>query len=354
MKLPALKGKVLSIDFGASQIKVIEGESSKKGLNIIKSFSINLSKEIYIDGRILNFYTISNLIKSLLSQEDIRTKWVYCTINSSEIISREVIIPKVPEKEIAAIIGYQLSDFLPVDPEEYIVQHLLIDTITENEIEKLSILLIAIPEAMVISHLELLQTIGLKPQVLDFQGNAMAKLIGFNDKINDNYTTRDMVIASIDIGYDSSKLSIIKNGKIEVTRVLEPGAKDLYDNISSLIGYSSEESEQKVREIEEINSANEEFTDHYRLLNITKSTINTLLENIETIFRYYRTREIGNNINIIILQGGLSNISGLENFFSNYFNVPTIILSHLDKIKFDDDLSKYSNAIGALIRISEV
>jgi type IV pilus assembly protein PilM len=356
MKLPSLNTKVLSIDFGSSHIKVVEGQVSKKGLSILESFSVNLLKESYDDGKVLDSYTISELIKTSLKEKKITTQHVYCIINSSEIISREVTIPKVPEKEIASIIGYQLDDFLPIDPEEYIVQHVVIDTIRENEVEKLSILLIAIPKPMVLSHLKLLQDAGLKPQVLDFQGNTMAKLMGFNGMINDNYNTRDIIVACIDIGYDSSKLTVIKNGKIEVTRVLEPGAKNLYDNISSLFDYSLDEneSEDKVREIEDINAGNEEFTDYYRLLNITKSTMSTLLENIETIFRYYRTRDMGNDINIIVLQGGLSNIKGLENLFSNYFNIPATVLSKLDKINFNGDLSKYSNAIGGLIRISEV
>lgn len=356
MKLPSLNTKVLSMDFGSSHIKIIEGQASKKGLSILKAFSVNLLKESYEDGKVLDSYIISELIKTSLKEQKVTTQHVYCIINSSEIISREVTIPKVPEKEIASIIGYQLDEFLPIDPQEYIVQHIGIGNIMENEVEKLSILLIAIPKPMVLSHLELLQNAGLKPQVLDFQGNTMSKLMGFNEIINDNYNTLDNVVASVDIGYDSSKLTIIKNGKIEVARVFEPGAKELYDNISSLFDYSLDEneSEEKLREIEDINAGNEDFTDYYRLLNITKSTMNTLFENIETIFRYYRTRDMGNDINIIAIQGGLSNIKGLEDLFSNYFNIPTTVLSKLDKINFDGDLSKYSNAIGGLIRISEV
>lgn len=354
MKLPSGNKKVLSIDFGSSQIKVIEGQSSKKGIHVFRTFTINIPKGVYKNGEILKTDIIANELNKALKQRKISTELAYAIINSSSIITREVSIPKISEKEVNSLIGYQLDEILPVDPYDYVVNHIILDTIIEDEIEKLNILLIAIPKTMVLSHLELLKNAGLKPQVLDFQGNTMAKLIGFNEKINNNYNTSDIVVAAVDIGYDSSKLSIIKNGRIEVTRVLDPGAKDLYNNISSLFDYSLEDAEEKVKEIEEINAGNEEFTDYYRLLNVTNSTMNTLFENIETIFRYYRTRDMGNDINVIVLQGGLSNINGLDNLFSNYFNIPTTILTTLDKIKFDGDLSKYSNAIGGLIRISEV
>ena len=346
--------KILSIDFGATEIKIIEGQSSKKDINILNAITVSIPKDAYINGKTLDGDSISNLIKDSLEENNITTDLAYGIINSSEIITREVTIPKVDEKEVAAIIGYQLSEFLPVDPEDYIVQHLILGTIMEEELEKFIILLIGIPKTMVVDHLDLIIKAGLKPKVLDFQANTIAKLIGFNERINNSYNTQDIVVASIDMGYDSTKLAIIKNDRIELTRVLAIGAKDLYENIKSFFDYSMEEIEDKVREIKNLNVAREEFTDYYRLLNITKSTIESLLEEIEMIFRYYRTRGMGNDINIILLQGGLSKINELDNLFSNYFNIPSITLSKLDKVKWDGDLIKYSNAIGGLIRMDEV
>lgn len=354
MKLPSINKKVLSIDFGASEIKIIEGQASKNGIDILNAITVSLPKDAYQNGRILDSDIISTLLKSSLKENKITTNLAYSIINSSEIITREVTIPKVPEKEVEAIIGYQLNEFLPVDPEDYVVQHLILDTFTYGELEKFNILLIGIPRIIVISHLDLMKNVGLKPQILDFQGNTIAKLIGFNSRINNDYNARDIVIVSIDMGYDSSKLTIIKNGNIEVTRVLDTGAKDLYESLTSFFGYSIGEGEEKVRQIEDINAGREEFTDYYRLLNITKSTIENLLEKIETILRYYRTRDMGNDINIVLLQGGLSNINGMDNLFSNYFNIPSIRLTSLDKIKLNGDLIKYSNAVGGLIRMDEV
>lgn len=349
-----IKKKVLSIDFGSSQIKIIEGQSSKKGLNILKAFSVYLPRNVYKNGEILNSEIISNLIKTSLKENKVSTKHCSGIINSSEIITREVIIPNMQEREISSLLSFQLDEYLPVDPEDYVVQHLLIGRVIEEEIEKLNILLIAIPKRMVLGHLELLKDSGLKPKTLDYQGNAMAKLINFNDKINDNYNTDDITIASVDIGYDSSKLTIIKNGKIEVTRILDTGIENLYEHIRSVFDYTIEECEEKIKQIENINPTNEEFTDYYRIVNIVKSTADSLMEKVEIIFRYYSTRHIANNVNIIILQGGLSNINGVDNLFSNYFNIPSVNLEKLDKLKWGGDLKKYSNAIGGLIKINEV
>lgn len=352
MKLPKLiNKKVLSIDFGSNQIKIIEGQATEKGITILNSITVDLSKDAYRNGEILDGDNISILLKNALNKNKISTITSYGIINSSSIIIREVIIPEVPEKEVAAIIGFQLEDFFPIDPEGFVINHLILGTVIEDDISKLNIQIIGIPKTMVLEHLNLLEKAGLKPEILDYQGNSMAKLLNFNDRINEDYSTRDIVFASIDMGYDSTKLTIIKNGKMEVTKVLDIGAKILYENLSSFSDCSMKQIEPMVEKIENINDGQKDFTDYNRILNITKSTMENLLEKVEKIIRYYRTRSLKNDVNLILLQGGLSNIKGIDNLYSNYFNIPTVILTSLDKIKWDGDLSKYSNTIGGLIRI---
>lgn len=326
----------------------------KNNIRIFKGFTISVEPHFYKDGEILNKDILVTLLKDKLKENKISTDLAYGIVNSSNIITREITIPKVPSEEIASIIGYQLDEFFPVDTEDYIVNHLTIGSKMEDEVEKLNILLIGLPKDMVINHLELMKESGLKPQVLDYQSNAIAKLLGFNDKVNDFYNTKDLVIASIDIGYNSSKLTIIKNGNMEVSRILDIGAETLYENLEELFDYSPEDIEEKIKEIEDISIYKEEYTEYYRLLNVVRNTLINLMEKIEMIFRYYMTRDSGNIINYILLEGGLSNINGLDNLFSNYFNIPSIKLLSLDKIKWNEELSKFSNAIGGLIRFDRV
>ena len=94
--------------------------------------------------------------------------------------------------------------------------------------------------------------------------------------------------------------------------------------------------------------------DDYRLYASTRTVLQNILERIEMIFRYYKTREIGNEINLILLSGGLSNLGGIEKLFTDFFNVPSVKIKALNKVKFDGDLPKYANAIGGLIRLDGV
>lgn len=346
--------KILSIDFGSYEIKVIEGKDTKNGIHILNYLTVKLPEDAYKDGEILDKDSIVKLLKDRLKENKIKTDLAYGVINSSSIITREITIPKVSDGEISSLIGFQVGEFLPIVPEDYIVNHIVLGSVENEEVEKLKILLIAVPKDLVISHLELMKEVNLKPEVLDYQGNAIAKLLKYSGSINENYNTRDIGIASIDMGYSSTKLTIVKNGKIEVSRVIDMGSETLYHNIKSFFDYSLKESEEKVMDIENIIDEDEEFTDYFRLVNLTRTTLVNLMEKIEAIFRYYTSRESSNKINLILLQGGLSKISGLDNLFSNYFNISSIKLSSLDKVNIDGDLNTYCNAVGSLVRLVEV
>lgn len=349
-----LKQKIVSIDFGSQELKVVEGKYTKNNINILKSFKLKLPNHTYSNGNILNKDIIIQCLKDSLKAHKIKAKSTYVVINSSQIITREVIIPNVPDNEISSLIDFQLIEFLPVDPDEYVIDTLILGRIIQEQLEKLKILIIAIPKTLVISHLDLIKKIGLKPKVLDYQGNSMAKLLKYSDYINKDYNTRDIAIASIDMGHSSTKISIVKNGNMEVTRVIDAGSGLLYKNLSSFFDYSLEELERKVKNIKDITKEKEEFTNEARLINLTRNTLINIMEKIEAIFRYYTSRENSNNISLILLQGGLCNINEIDNFFSNYFNISSIILRELEKINGSEDLKTYSNAIGALIRIDEV
>lgn len=346
--------KVLSIDFGAHEIKVVEGKFSKRGVTIDKQFSILVPEKLYLDGQIQSMENLQELLKEGMKEHNIGSESVIAVINSSKIITREISIPKVSNEQIDAILKFQVGDYIPIHPDDYIVKYVSTGSIFEEGAEKITLLLIAIPKSIVESHFNLLKNIGLKPIILDYQGNACNKLIDFNDKINERNSIINKTIAVIDLGHDSTKLTITKNGINEVSRILESSGKKLMQDLGIVLNTDNAGIIKELKDIKNVNNELREGNLNYDRDYHVNEFLKDLFDKIEMIFRYYRTNELGNNIDLCVLQGGLSHLDGIDKSFFNKFNTPTIIIESLDKIKFEDDLSKYSNAIGGLIRLSEV
>ena len=283
----------------------------------------------------------------------------YGIINNSAIITREVTIPKVRDDEIDAVLKYQLKEYFPVNPENYVVQHLPLGTVDVDGIEMLKILLIGVPKTMIKEHFNLMEKIGLKPEALDFQGNAILKLLNFNNTFNKNFDIEDKTIATLDIGMESVKTNVIKNDMIVLTRVLDIGMINLFEILDSLFPYSRDYFETYVKEIRDINEKSEEDSEYYKILNVTRNIFDDIMEKCDMTFRYYNRKEPESNIDYVLLHGEMPNINGTEEMFSNYLNIPCYRMEQFDNINNffyyqSYPYSTYANAIGGLIRIEEV
>ncbi len=343
------KKKTISMEFCSHEVRVVEGRYNKKNIFVDKCFTIPVDEGLYEDGIIKDVDKFMHVMQEGLARKKVSGGEVYGVINSSNIIIREIRIPKVEEKQIASIIEYQLDEYLPVEPEGYVVQFIPLDFVIEDGAEKQNIMLIGVPKNIVEPHLNLLQNLDLKPVVLDYAGNAISKLISFNDKINGAYSN-NITIACLDLEHESTALNIIEKGLMNISRVVKEEIRPIvfYDAALTSDDFSRPE------ESHETDEAIETDVSDNSVVSGLKRNLGVILDGIDMVFRYYSSRETENDIDLILLHGDYSNIDGIENLINGYFDIPCVKLNTLDKVKFNGDLAKYANAIGALIRVNGV
>lgn len=344
--------KAIGMDFGSREIRIVVGKASKKGIIIDKNFSIPIPSDIYKDGVIKDMEQMSYVLKNGLSSNGIHKGNVHGVINSSIIIIREVVFPKVDKEDIDNLIEYQLGDYVPIHPEDYVVKYINLGSLLEDGVEKLNMLIIGVPKDMVQDHFQLIKNAGLKPVVLDYKGNAITKLLSYGDSIN-NQAVEGETLGFLDLSCESTGFTIIKDEQIEVSRSIDSGFNDIIEALSDKFSISDQQAMDWILNLENINETEAE-SDEKSMLEEARKGLHEIADKIEMVIRYYRTRDMENNIDLLLLHGPLSQVKGIEELFIHFFDIPCVKLNSIDKLKFDGDLSKYGNAIGGLIRVSEV
>lgn len=319
MNLPLInKNNIVSIDIGSYETKIIEARKYNNMIQVNKAFSMLTPKGSYENGYIKSESILSEAMRDEIKKNKISSKIAYLTIKSTAIITREIQFPLVEPKEIGGILKFQLTEYLPMDISRYEVQYKIIGRVYDGEKEKHNVLIVAVPKDIVEEHYFLLTNLKLKPEILDYQSNSISKLVRFSNVINGNLFILDKTIAAIDLGFSSTNVSIIKNGKLQISRAIEIGGEILDEN---------------------------------SLINVTR---NVIIEKLESIIKYYISKDIENEINLILLYGGVSQINGVDKLFYDYFNIDTIVINNLEKINIQANPNKYFNCISALIRDKEV
>lgn len=343
--------KSIGMDFDSNEIRIVQGKASKKGIIINKHFSIKIPREVYQDGVIKDMEQLSYIVKDGLDANGVSSGNVHAVINSSIIIIREVGFPKVDKEDIDNLIEYQLGDFVPIHPEDYVVKYINLGSFMDDGVEKLNMLIIGVPKDVVEDHFNLIKGLGLKPVVMDYKGNAISKLLSYGEEIN-NQIVKGKTLGLLDLSYESTTFTVVKDELIEVSRLIEGGIYEVIDIFKEKFSFSEEQTLDWFKKIADMGGLVEVHDDPK--VEELKSSIKEIAAKIEMVVRYYHTREIENNIDLFVLHGPLATVNGMEKFFSDLFNIPCISLQSVEKLKFEGDLSKYGNAIGGLIRVNGV
>lgn len=328
--------KTLSIDFDTRSVKIVEASFKKDRLNIYDTFTIDLPEGTYEDGYIIDPGLLRDTLDSFLRLNEVKREDATVVLNSTDILTREIVLPNVTDEEVDGILKYQINDYIPIDVDEYVVQYLDQGVFMEEGNEKRKLFISAMPKEIVVSFLDLLADLDFKPKVLDFKSNAIRKLVDYNiDSIGKE------TVAVVDIGYTNTSLSILKEGYIEVSRTLISGIREVLDR--GELNSSEEERMEELLSLEESDIVKE------GLENSLEDFLRSLFEQLDMVFRYYNSAEVNNSIDLIFVQGDIVKLKKVEEMFEEYLSIETTSIDSLDE-EMEEELYLYGTAIGAILR----
>lgn len=361
-----LTGKdVVSIDIGQHTTKIVAGKPGKDSISVQHAVAVLTPKDSYEKGRITDFQSLKKAIGGALDAQKIRSRLALCTVESSEIITREVLVPTAGEEQIEKMLEFEIQQYMPIELNEYMVQSKILEQVMEDGVEKTRVLVTAVPRELAKNYHDLMHSMGLQPAVMDIQSNAVDKLLGMKVQINGQNNFNEESVAMLDIGYNHINVIVLENGKYKFNRFVNLGARNIDHNLANFMDVTFEEAEKLKLSIVDLNkdmdyddtslTHNEEMATQMRVINIVRNTVDSWVDDIERIFKYYTTRGTGNVIDAIYLYGGSAQMRGLDAYLQDAFNIKTNSVVSMTNVNInhysgDASLASYLNALGTMIR----
>jgi type IV pilus assembly protein PilN len=299
----AFPKKCIAIDIGNHQIKIAELERTRNQAKVIHFAMVPTPKNCLNDGLIVNKEEISNIIKSALKTSRMKSKEVIFTLASSKIITREVEFPNLKPSKLSTIIKMNASEYFPVNLDDYILDHYIIDTVEDEGEKLLKVNIIAALSELIEDYVSLARLCDLKPAGIDYSGISLASFAvkdGLGDGVN----------ILLDVGSNSTMVSIIDNNVMKFNRNLLYGSSLLIDSIKNHFEVDEEEA---LRISLERSLFDNENIDNPYLSNDMTGAINQILTGIGRLIDYYSSRNQG-KLERIYLVGGGANIHGLAEY----------------------------------------
>ncbi len=349
MLMLSMSGKErIAIEVGSHWTKVIVGASlgkkKKNGLvnehlRIREVFFIKTPKAQMPESDMMDLddrryvpafdkFILVREVREMLRERRIKTEKVIITLDDRSVISREMVLPKVDKDKLKGIVSLELQEYLPIDPQRYIIDFKIMEVLKVGEIEKYNLNVAALQKDEGEFYQSFVHELRKDAFAMDLTSNSISKLFDRNMKINGKLREiESKTIAYVDIGYSNVNLHIIEHGVLKFTRNIEGGMGPL-------------------------SSANDT-----RILNGEESLalIRKWVSSLEQMIRFFTSREADREIDQVFIYGGGAMIPDIEAHFSEIMGTPTEIIKNLDNLDIHKDLNEFSlplylNTVAALIR----
>lgn len=211
------KDRVLSIEITPANIRILEMTSKGKGKIIIHNFfEKELQSEIFDNGKIVEMELLKNQVNDILNEEGFKSSGVVFTLDSSLVVSRDLMMPVVNDNELENMIRFEIEQYLPINLDEYVIQYKKMELIEEGGEKKTRMNVSALPKNIVENYLELARGCELEPLALDLNFNAIAKVA----EVIKSSTNIDLsgTIATVDVKKESLSIYIFKDGVLKMNR----------------------------------------------------------------------------------------------------------------------------------------
>ena len=316
--------KILSIEVGDSLTKIVEMDYRSKAPKIYKYLTLQTPKGVYDDGYLRDVPAIAKVIKDALLENKIKTKAAVCTVASSKIATREIMLPMVKEAQVESVIRANSTDYFPIDLSEFELGHINFGPVTdESGATKLKVMVMAAAKDLLNCYKAMCEAAGLKMLSADYVGNSVFQMM--KSEMTDE---TEMVLR---IEEHTTVATIITSKKMALQRNIAYGLEGAFDSERFL----------------NIDTDRIDVSEVY-------DELTPLINNVSRLLDLYNSKNVASPITKVSIVGIGAEIAGLSELLTRELEVKTVSVEILKSINWAQVMGvgssgEYVTAMGAAL-----
>ncbi|MGL5086347.1 MAG: pilus assembly protein PilM [Clostridium sp.] len=333
----AQKDKI-AIDITGEKISIIIGTRFK----ILNAITIETPKEAYSDDKITDIEALRSAMEPHIGKA--KHKDAYFIVRGDDLIVRRITLPIMKEAAMRESVEWELTQFVGERADEYNVSYEVSVRKDSTKDGNCEVLMVAVEKTKTNRYLELGKALGLNLKGLDICSSATSRILRSYQQL---YTTGIKSVGVIDIGANSSSISIVERGKMMLEKYQGYGMMSASNNLIE----SNMEYEVFLDKIDLVNEDAEDFTDGKleRLFDSINNQFNTIIQ-------FYSSGKVKKSLDKMFLLGSASKVKGLDKYLESVFNTQVEHVPSFDNFRFSIKVGKkiqlkdYFYVYGLLLR----
>ncbi|MGE5197403.1 MAG: type IV pilus assembly protein PilM [Deltaproteobacteria bacterium] len=284
----------VGLDIGTSSVKAVKLRFHKDGV------------ELYGVGFEPAQFDLEPVVKKIMKPQE--TDRVNISVSAPAAIIRYVNFPKMSKEELQQALKFEAQKHIPfaiteVNLDSYILKSDLPDN-------KMLVLMAAVKKDFLSQRLKVIESAGLRANVVDIDSLALVNAFNFNYAEDDNVKNR--TVALLNIGASFSNLSILEAGIPCLSRDIQIAGNSLTQKISEAMGLDFKSAEEL-----KLNPDKEKAD---KLYQAGESVLSNFAREIRISFDYYESQN-ASSVGKIFLSGAGADFSNLKEMLVNLLGI---------------------------------
>ncbi|MCX7842763.1 MAG: pilus assembly protein PilM [Clostridia bacterium] len=347
-----MKNDILSVDIGFTNTKVVHARKKSPGLLRVMNYGIEQTPQGCIkNGIICDLDGIAENLKKAVEGSGINEKNVKIVISAgSNIVSKVLFVPTGDGRHIEEKIRSAITGQIPVD---IFAQKLFYRVIDDPDCARdglSKVLVTIVPNSVIDNYMKLMRLLNFNPVAIEIPFSSVARFFNKGAMIaghSGKYYTGSMLkidrgaTAVIDLGSETTNLSVLNNGALEFNRIVLAGGRNLDDIISRKLDVRRE----LARMYKEMHGIPEQWHTGDEIERVVGESVRDylgeILRNVKRSLSFYVERCGGQTVERVFFIGGGSGLKGLCSFAQEVLGVKvyTVDMIEFKNLEFESNLN---------------
>ena len=332
---------IIGLDIGSKHIKVVQLKESKGGHRLERLGITTLQPELIVDGSILDSTRVVEAIKELVSNTGIKAKDVTLAVSGhSSVIIKRVSLPQMSEEELEEQIRFEAEQYIPFDIQDVSLDFQILGPAEEENM--MDVLIVAVKKDKISEYVTVVKDAGLNPVIVDVDAFALENIHELNYEVKEGEN-----VALVNIGAGMININILKGGISVFTRDSSIGGNLLTEALQRefTISYANAE---KLKQEETVEGVPPEDVKA-----VMKLAFEDIINEISRSFDYFRDTTNYENIDEIILSGGVALTKDFAEALSERVGVKVTVAEPFKNIEVPETFDKeYLQKISPLVAVA--
>jgi type IV pilus assembly protein PilM len=305
---------VLGLDISSTTVKLLE-LSQTGGKYRVESYAVSsLPLDAVIEKNVNDVDGVANAIRSVIAQSRTKVKAVAAAVAGSSVITKMIDMPAgLGEDDMETQLTLEADQYIPYPLEEVAIDF-EVQGVSPGHDGQVEVLLAACRRETIDARVEAIESAELTAKIMDVEAYAMERAFTLiQDQLD---MESENTVAVVDIGATMTTLSVLTNGQTIYTREQLFGGKQLTDEIMRRYGLPLEEAGLAKKQGGLPDDYEPEVLEPFK---------DAVVQQVARSLQFFFSASQYNDVDYIILAGGVASMEGLEELVQDRLGTPTAV-----------------------------